>query len=138
MSTNWFDVSLDCRGSLNLPAPLKHKLGLVAGSPFFVREVDGVVILVPRNTEASQAQHEGTLDAWVNDRLHCTLPPAPLTLGATALAEAARTQRAREKHAMRMQEMQMQHALILARRGITAAPDATTQPDEAGLPQAEG
>jgi hypothetical protein len=152
MSTNWFDISLDARGSLNLPAPIKQQLGLGTGSPFFAREVDGIVILVPRNGDAAQAHQSGTLEAWVNDRLHSTLPPAPVTLGATALAEAARTQRAREKHEMKMREMQMQHALILARRGVTAVPASPPAPHnpeddepdsrrdvlaELGLPQAD-
>lgn len=118
MSTNWFNASLDARGSLNLPADIKRRLGLGVASPLFIREVDGVVLLVPMTGEAAEAQRDGNLEAWVDVRLKSTLPPAPITLGTTALAEAAKTQRAREKHEMRMAEMRMQHDLILARRGV--------------------
>lgn len=134
MSTNWFPIALDSRGSLNLPAGIKQATSLGMGSPLLVREVEGVMVLVPLTGEAAQAHQSGTLEAWVDQRLRSTLPPAPVTLGTTALAEAARTQRAREKHQMRMQEMQMEHALILARRGITTPTPTAEAP--AALPQA--
>lgn len=121
MSTNWYEASLDARGSLNLPADIKRRLSLGVASPLLIREVDGVVLIVPLTGEAAQAFHGGTIETWVDGKLHSTLPPAPVTLGTTALAEAARTQRAREKHQMRMQELQMQHELILARRGVVSS-----------------
>jgi hypothetical protein len=133
MSTNWFPASLDSRGSLNLPAGIKHAAGLGVGSPLLIREVEGILVVVSLTGEAAQAHQGNSLEAWVDQRLRSTLPPAPVTLGTTALAEAARTQRAREKHQMKMQEMQMEHALILARRGVVPQPAAEAP---AALPQA--
>lgn len=124
MPSNWFNSSLDARGSLNLPADIKRQLGLGVSSPLLIREVEGIIVVVPMTFDAAQAQKDGMLEAWVNARLHSTLPPAPMTLGTTALAEAARTQRAREKHEMKMREMRMEHDLILARRGIVVRPPA--------------
>ena len=116
MNTNWYNSSLDARGSLNLPADIKRHLNLGVASPLFIREVEGIIILVPIHGDVEAAQKAGDLENWVNDRLHSALPPAPVTLGTTALAEAARTQRAREKHEMKMREMDKQLEIYQARR----------------------
>ncbi len=143
MSTNWYQASLDARGSLNLPADVKRVMGLGVASPLLIRVVEGVVLVVPLTNTVAQAQQAGTLETLLDGWLQSTLPPAPVTLGALALAEAARTQRAREKHAMRMREMEMQHAMILARRGIAVQqpPSGDDKPivvEDGGLPQAQG
>jgi hypothetical protein len=126
MNTNWYDASLDARGSLNLPADLKRELGLGVASPLFIRVVEGVIVMVPMSGDAAKAQKDGTLEAWVDARLHSTLPPAPVTVGTLALAEAARTQRAREKHEMKMREMQMQIEVFAARRAAIQATQCHT------------
>ena len=120
MSTNWYNASLDARGSLNLPVEIKRIFGLGVGSPLTIREVSGVILLITTTSNVAQAQAAGALEAWVNERLQSTLPPALVTLGTTALAEAARTQRAREKHDMKMKEMQMQLEIHREKRRISS------------------
>lgn len=125
MSTNWHHQAFDSRGSLNLKRQIKDRLG---PHPLLIRETDGIVILVSLQDEALQAHTEGRLDAWINGRLGSALPPAPIELGTTALTEAARLQRAREKHQMVMAEIQAR--MELAReRAAARAPGATKKQD---------
>jgi hypothetical protein len=158
MSTYWFPISLDARGSLNLPIDIKRRLNLGANTDFVVREVNGVILVVPLVGDAVAASSNNNMEAWVDDKLQTALPPAPVASGAVALAEAVRTQRAREKHAMKMQEMDKQLELYRAKReairetqrpqrvnskdaiiaAAEAAPGLSVAEAVQGLPQAEG
>lgn len=116
MSTYWFDLSLDARGSINLPIEIKRRLNLGMIAPLAVREVNGVIIVVPLLGEAAEAHQNKALEAWVDARLQTALPPAPVASSATVVAEVVRAQRARERHEMRMKAMQMQVEVFRARR----------------------
>lgn len=118
MSTYWFPLSLDARGSLNIPIDIKRRLGLGVNTNLVVREVNGVIVVVPLIGDALAAHTNNTLEVWVDGRLQTALPPAPVASSAVAVAEAVRTQRAREKHAMKMQEMDKQLEMYRAKREV--------------------
>lgn len=112
MSTPYAPVAIDTRGSLSIPMGIKNNLGITPGSTMLVRQINGVILLVPYHGEVVVASGEDRLHAWVDEQLTKALPPAPLQPSKMAVAESLRIQGSRERHAQRMAALQEQSRLM--------------------------
>jgi hypothetical protein len=116
--SNYIPLRLDLRGSLNLPAEIKRSLNLPPGASVMVRQIGGVVLLVPTDGPGGEAIREGRLETWLADQLDQPVPAAPVQVGKTALAATIRLQAAREK--FEQQKAVLQYRLQIAQQQTEA------------------
>jgi hypothetical protein len=113
-TTPYIPVRVDTRGSLNLPADIKSRLGVMPGVTLLSRQINGVIILVPFTGEAEVAFQEDRLHTWVGQQLSAPITPMPLhTASKMATAEAIRLQASRERHAQRQEILRLQKEIAL-------------------------
>lgn len=123
----WTTLQLDRRGSLNLPANIKHRYNLTpAGTPLAMMESNGVIIVVPLVGDAHQvytANGEAGLTQWVTQQvslpINTAAPPYSPTPPRKTAAEAkleAQERRLRLSHDLKMQHLAAQAQVIQLRR----------------------
>lgn len=115
MSTSYFPVRVDTRGSLNLPSSIRNDLRLDVGTSVLVREINGVVLLVPFHGASEQASSDGKLQEWVDERLGHAMAPASITPSKTAVAESIKMQAMRERLAGRKAILELELRVAEAR-----------------------
>ena len=101
MSTPYIPVKVDMRGSLNLPSIIKSSLGINLGDTILVRQVNGVILLIPMKGEAEAAASSDTLHDWVGRELDRPVTSAPVQVSKGAVTESIKIQAMRERFEQR-------------------------------------
>ncbi len=118
---------------MSIPADIKARLGITLGSTILVRQVHGVIILVPFSGEAEQAAQTESLHGWVSSQLNMPVSQAPVTATSkTATAEAIRLQASRERHQQRMalvqEKIRLAEIQALSKQPVGRPPDPVPAP----------
>jgi hypothetical protein len=132
-TSTYIPVRVDMRGSMNLPADIKARLGITLGSTLLVRQVHGVILVVPFSGEAEQAAQTDTLHSWVSQQLGMPQSEAPVTsTSKTATAEAIRLQASRERHQQRMalvqEKIRLAEIQALSKQPVGRPPEPVPAP----------
>lgn len=115
MNTMFIPVRVDTRGSVNLPASIKTALNVGLGATVLVRQINGVVVLVPMNGEAECAAQEERLNEWVSVQLGKPVQATPIQASKTAIAESIKLQTMRERFEQRRQLLELELQLAQAK-----------------------